>query len=155
MTVVTPGLHVIVDENIALPANLPAQLRVTLMPGREIEPRHVANADALLVRSVTRVNEALLQGSTVKFVGTATSGTDHLDLQWLSAQGIEVVDAAGANADAVTDYVLSCLSSLVDEGQVSLDKVTVAVVGVGRVGSRLVTRLTALGINCVGCDPLQ
>src|SRR5690554_1427649 len=159
MTRAADRIRIVADQNIALPAGLSsglsADLEVTTLPGREILPHHVADADALLVRSVTRVNHALLKDSTVRFVGTATSGTDHLDLVWLAEAGIIVADAGGANAGAVTDYVLSCLASLLQDQLVTWPTLRVAVVGVGRVGSQLAGRLQALGVECVGCDPFQ
>lgn len=148
-------VKVVVDQNISLPADLSDHLQLTVLPGRDIRPCDVRDADALLVRSVTRVNRTLLQNSSVRFVGTATSGTDHLDLEWLATAGIAVADAAGANANAVTDYVLSCLASLLRDELMMWSGLRVAVVGVGRVGSQLVGRLQGLGVNCVGCDPFQ
>lgn len=148
-------IKVVVDENIALPDSLSERLQLTVMPGRQILAHHVVDADALLVRSVTRVDSQLLQNSTVRFVGTATSGTDHLDLPWLTGAGVTVADAAGANAGAVTDYVLSCLASLLQDRLINWQEMRVAVVGVGRVGSQLVRRLQALGVDCIGCDPFQ
>lgn len=157
----TQALRVVVDQNITLPADAAQQLQLTVLAGRDIRAHHVEGADALLVRSVTRVNRELLSNSAVRFVGTATSGTDHLDLDWLSSAGIAVADAAGANAGAVTDYVVSCLAALLQKQGLggspatALTQMTVAVVGVGRVGSQLIRRLQALGVQCVGCDPLQ
>ena len=94
-------MKIVADENIlALDGWFGKKVKLQLVPGREISAEHVRDADALLVRSITRVDQALLQGSGVQFVGTATSGTDHLDLDWLAQQGITVADAAGANANA-------------------------------------------------------
>jgi erythronate-4-phosphate dehydrogenase len=149
-------MKIVADENI-LPVKKKFAREIDWVdkPGREICAEDVRDADALLVRSVTRVDEALLAGSAVKFVGTATSGTDHLDMAWLKAQGITVVDAAGSNANAVAEYVLAVLAQLILDDDIPLWDMTIAVVGVGHVGSTLVRKLRGLGLHCIGCDPLQ
>ena len=81
-----------------------------LIPGREITQDKLLDADALLVRSITRVDKTLIHGTSVRFVGTATSGRNHLDEQYLNSQGISVVDSKGANASAVADYVFAALA---------------------------------------------
>ncbi len=149
-------MKIVADENImALTTRLPNAIDWVLKPGRAICAADLVDADALLVRSITRVDEHLLKGSPVGFVATATSGTDHLDLPWLAANGIAVADAAGANANAVAEYVIASLAELMLEENLPLWKLTVAVIGVGHVGSALLAKLTALGISCVACDPFQ
>ncbi|HDZ08541.1 4-phosphoerythronate dehydrogenase [Pseudohongiella sp.] len=149
-------IKIVADENIlALDGWFGKKVELVLVPGRDIRAEHVQDADALLVRSITRVDKNLLQGSTVRFVGTATSGTDHLDLAWLAQQDITVADAAGANANAVVEYVLAALASLIKEEGLALWQSRVAVIGAGHVGSALIRRLQSLGIQCVACDPLQ
>jgi erythronate-4-phosphate dehydrogenase len=101
------------------------------------------------VRSVTRVNEALLSGSNVSFVGSCTIGEDHIDIDWLDSAGIRWASAPGSNADAVVDYVIACI--LILEGRVPQRRV--GIVGLGNVGRRLSARLDALGVPWVGCDP--
>ena len=80
-----------------------------LLAGREINAQTIADADALLIRSVTNVDKALLEQSNVKFVGTATSGTDHIDQAYLANNDIIFAHAHGSNAQAVADYCLSAL----------------------------------------------
>lgn len=121
---------------------------LVLRPGREISPADVRDADALIVRSITRVDAALLEGSRVRFVATATSGTDHLDLEWLRRNGITVADAAGCNANAVAAYVMAALQELaVPEDCRAL------VIGAGHVGTRVVHRLQRKGVSCRVVDP--
>lgn len=149
-------MKIVADENIlAWSGKKPKGLDWVLKPGRAISPDDVSDADALLVRSITTVDAALLANSSVKFVASATSGTDHLDLAWLKANGIAVADAAGANANAVAEYVLAALAELILEDDLALWEKKVAVIGVGHVGTVLIQKLRALGINCVACDPLQ
>jgi erythronate-4-phosphate dehydrogenase len=149
-------MKIVADENIlALTSKLPKSIDWLLKPGRSISAADLFDADALLVRSITRVDQHLLKGSSVSFVATATSGTDHLDLPWLAEHGIAVADAAGANANAVAEYVIAALAELVLEDNLPLWDLTVAVIGVGHVGSALINKLSALGIRCVACDPLR
>ena len=106
-------MHIVADENIPLLDAFFAPLgRITRLPGRQIGREHLLDADALLVRSVTRVDPQLLADTPVRFVGTCTIGTDHLDLPGLAAAGIAVASAPGCNARGVVEYVLSCLLTL-------------------------------------------
>ncbi len=100
-----------------------------------------------MVRSVTKVNESLLAGKPIKFVGTATAGTDHVDEAWLKQAGIGFSAAPGCNAIAVVEYVFSSLLMLAERDGFSLHERTVGIVGVGNVGRRLQARLEALGIK--------
>ncbi len=148
-------MKLIVDENIPCAAELLAPLgELHLMPGRAINAAAVKDADVLLVRSVTRVDEALVSGSRLRFVGTATAGVDHVDARALAGQGIRFVSAPGSNADSVVDYVISALA-LAFPGGDGLDARRVGVVGCGEVGSRLLRRLRAFGVECVACDPFR
>lgn len=146
---------ILVDENIpAAEALLSGFGEVHRFRGRELTAEAVKQADALLVRSVTRANAGLLEGSKVRFVGSTTIGTDHLDTVWLEQQGIQCCSAPGSNAHSVVDYVLSAvcvLPGLLDE---LLSGGRVGIVGYGNVGSRLHRRLAALGIDCAAYDPL-
>jgi erythronate-4-phosphate dehydrogenase len=150
-------LKIVADDNISLLEEyFSPHGHVTSLPGRNITRNDVVDADVLLVRSVTRVDAALLSGSKVKFVGSCTIGTDHLDTAWLDQQGIHWTNAPGCNADAVVDYVLACLFALdIDLQQMRNSGFTVGVVGCGNVGSRLVKRLQKIGINTLCCDPYK
>lgn len=147
-------MHIVADENIPLlQAFFADQGRLTTLPGRSIRREHLLDADALLVRSVTRVDPAMLEGTPVQFVGTCTIGTDHLDLPGLAATGIQVASAPGCNARGVVEYVLSCLLTLSERTGLPWRERRVGIVGVGEVGSRLAATLGALGVECVLCDP--
>ena len=147
-------LKIVADENIVAVEDLFRQHgELRLLPGRQISPADVRDADVLLVRSITRVDRALLEGSRVQFVATATSGTDHLDLSYLSAAGIGVAEAAGSNANAVVEYCLSGIAELICQGAFSLERQRAAIIGFGHVGRGLYRRLRELGVDCIVCDP--
>ena len=126
---------------------------VTLFGGRTLTRAELANADVLLVRSVTRVDADLLDGTPVRIIGTATAGTDHLDLEYLHRVGIKTFDAAGCNARAVAEYVLACgllASALKQRPPADL---RIGVIGYGNVGKQVAALFTALGMTCVINDP--
>jgi erythronate-4-phosphate dehydrogenase len=120
---------------------------------RAIDRKRVRDADLLVVRTVTRVDERLLAGSSVRFVASATSGIDHVDTAFLGAAGIGFAEAPGCNATAVAEYVLSSLFALSEARGFGLAGLRVGIVGCGHVGSRLVAFLDALGIEHLDCDP--
>ena len=123
------------------------------MDGRAITASDVRGAEMLIVRSVTRVNEALLAGSRVRFVGTATIGTDHVDADWLARQGIEFVSAPGSNAESVAQYIASALTYAAARRGVALSQCSIGIVGVGHCGSRVARVAGALGMNVFLNDP--
>jgi erythronate-4-phosphate dehydrogenase len=124
------------------------------MSGRTMSAADVQNADILLVRSVTRVNQALLEGSRVRFVGTCTIGTDHVDQKWLESSGIAFSAAPGCNANSVVEYVLSVISLHAEKrGVADWSKLSVGIVGAGNVGGELARKLDRLGFNVRLCDP--
>ena len=123
--------------------------------GRTLSAEQVADADVLLVRSITQVNEALLSKNTqLSFVGSATIGTDHIDLPYLANRNITFSSAPGCNAISVAEYVLSSLVVLSERYQLDLSSLTVGIVGGGNTGSRVSEKLAALGIQYKICDPL-
>ncbi|WP_047608458.1 4-phosphoerythronate dehydrogenase PdxB [Rahnella aquatilis] len=147
-------MKILVDENMPYAVELFSRLgNVQAVPGRPIPQDALNDADALMVRSVTKVNESLLAGKPVKFVGTATAGTDHVDDAWLARAGIGFSAAPGCNAIAVVEYVFSSLLILAQRDGFSLRDKTVGIIGVGNVGSRLNARLEALGVRTLLCDP--
>jgi erythronate-4-phosphate dehydrogenase len=147
-------MKIVADENMPLVESLFGELgEVVRLPGRAMQAEDVKNADILLVRSVTQVNARLLEGSKVKFVGTATIGTDHVDQAWLASNGVAFANAPGCNAHSVVDYVISALICLCQDEHKVLTDLTVGVIGAGNVGSRLVQRLKRLGVEVKAYDP--
>lgn len=150
-------MKIYADENMPYVKDFFADLGdVMLVNGRTLTADQIIDADVLLVRSVTKVNEQLLaQSSRLKFVGTATIGTDHIDQSYLQQRGIGFSSAPGCNAQSVVEYVLSSLFVLAEKYQWNLQQKTVGVVGVGNIGRVLVSALQALSIKVLCCDPLR
>lgn len=145
---------IVADENIPLLDEFFAGFgAIRRLPGRAISAQDVRDADLLLVRSVTRVDRALLAGSRMRFVGTCTIGTDHLDLDYFAEAGIAWSSAPGCNARGVVDYVLGSVLTLAEREGVDPAARVYGVVGAGQVGGRLVELLRGLGWQVRVCDP--
>ena len=126
---------------------------ICLFPGRALRPEAIRYADALIVRSVTRVDASLLERSSVRFVAGASAGTDNIDRKYLDDRGIRFSYAAGCNADAVAEYVITALHIAASRRRWDLAAKSLAVVGVGNVGSRVAKKAGALGMKVFLCDP--
>ena len=145
---------IIADENIPLLDAFFASFgEIRRYPGRTLDAETVRDADVLLVRSVTRVDRPMLDGSKVRFVGTCTIGTDHLDIDYFSQAGIAWASAPGCNARGVVDYVLGSVLALAERQGVDPAGRRYGIVGAGQVGSRLVSVLRGLGWSVKVCDP--
>jgi len=148
-------LKIVADENIPLLNRFFGHFgELHTKAGRNITSQDVSDADILLVRSVTKVNETLLQNSSVKFVGTCTIGTDHIDTEFLAQRNIRFLSAPGANANSVVEYILSCLSVLADTHDIHFDHSSVGIIGYGNIGTRLNKKLRKLGLKTKIYDPL-
>ncbi|KAF1069576.1 MAG: Erythronate-4-phosphate dehydrogenase [Pseudomonas citronellolis] len=147
-------MRILADENIPLvEAFFGEHGDIRRLPGRAIDRAALQDAEVLLVRSVTEVDRALLEGSQVRFVGTCTIGTDHLDLAWFAEAGIAWSSAPGCNARGVVDWVLGSLLALAEAHGAELAQRRYGVIGAGQVGGRLVDVLRGLGWNVRVCDP--
>ena len=147
-------MKIIADENIPCVEQAFASLgEVTLLPGRSMQPEQLRDADILLVRSVTVVDQALLAHSSVRFVGSATIGFDHVDRAYLQRHGIGFATAPGCNATSAAEYVVSALLVLAERKDFSLAGKSVGIIGCGNVGSRVRNKLSALDMRCVVNDP--
>lgn len=148
-------MRIVADENIPLLEPFCGGLgSLTRVNGRTLNRDQLLDADVLLVRSVTRVDARLLSGTPVRFVGTATIGTDHVDTDWLADAGIAFTSAPGCNASSVVQYVLSVVSLLLQRQQrADLRGLSVGVVGAGNVGGRLVRALQGMGVEVRVSDP--
>ena len=145
--------RVVIDSAIRVTDKLRA-LPVDFVPiaGGDINNQALIGAQALLTRTVTRVDESLLANTGIQFVGTASAGTDHIDLEYLAANNIGFTSAAGCNAAAVGDYVLSAIS-LCGRLEAIVNGAEVGLVGYGHVGRALANRLLGLGAKVKVYDP--
>jgi len=126
---------------------------VKTLSGRQITPNVVADADILLVRSITAVNKKLLANSSVRFVATATIGFEHVDVDYLQKRGIGFASAPGSNANSVADYLVAALLLVGRKHEITLEGKSIGVIGVGNVGSRVAKKCKALGMNALLNDP--
>jgi len=143
-------MKILGDSQILLFEELFSSLgEVAIYSGRTISEAELEGVDALITRSTLNVDQVLLSGSSVKFVGTCTIGTDHLDVDYLNSRSIPWANAPGCNANAVVQYALSAMAQLSPEWM----QLTVGIIGCGNVGGRVYRRLKALGVNCHVYDP--
>jgi erythronate-4-phosphate dehydrogenase len=124
-----------------------------VLEGRKITAADVRDAEIMAIRSTTKVDRALLEGSRVRFVGTATIGIDHMDTAYMDQQCIRWCFAAGCNANSVSEYVTTALLRLATRHGFTLRGKTIGVVGIGNVGSRVVKKAQALGMRVLANDP--
>jgi len=147
-------MKVVADENIPFVAECFSSIGdLELVGGREITPSAIADADVLLVRSITRVGAELLAGSKVRFVGTATIGFEHIDIEYLSRNNIGFVSAPGSNANSAAEYVIAGLLEIGQKYDIDLDGKSIGIIGVGNVGSRVAKKCEALGMRVYLNDP--
>ncbi len=147
-------MRIVADENIPYGEEAFTTLgKVETVPGRAITPELVRDADLLIVRSITQVDATLIEGASLRFVGTCTIGEDHIDKALLAARGIGYASAPGCNANSVAEYIVSALIALADRHVLDLASLSLGIVGVGNVGSKVQQKAEALGMTCVLNDP--
>ena len=162
------NLTIVADSNIAsldeffnpvaLGQNTEQQVQVIRVAGRDINAQLMADVqpDVLLIRSVTSINESLLSdNNSVKFVGSATIGTDHVDQEYLAERNITFANAAGCSKHSVAQYVVTAILTLRPQyWQQSTKPLTVGIIGLGNIGSTLAQYANDLGCKILGYDPL-
>ena len=126
---------------------------VFTLPGREIRSESLKDFDALIVRSRTRVDEKLLRGSKIKFVGSTVAGLDHIDKNYLEDNGIAFSSAQVCNANAVSEYVIIAIANLSKDYGFKLSNKALGIIGVGNVGRRLEVKAKQLGMKTLLNDP--
>ncbi len=147
-------MKILFDENIPYGLDAFSSLgNAESITGREISPADLENIDILFVRSVTKVNEVLFKNSNVKFVATATSGSDHIDKKYLQKNNIGFSDAIGSNANSVAEYFTAALLEIAERHNFSLKGKSVGIIGVGHVGSLVDKKARALGMTTLLNDP--
>ncbi len=147
-------LNILVDENIPFAEKIFSKIgNVQTSHGRKIENRDLKDIDALIVRSITRVNQELLEDSAVKFVGTATIGTDHIDIEYLNKKSMGFSNASGSNANSVAEYVFAVIFHYCKTYQKKMNQLSLGVVGIGNIGSIVADRAEKLGMKVMQNDP--
>lgn len=148
-------MKVVVDQNVPLGTEAFADAgEVVRLAGREIRRSDLLDCHALIVRSITKVDSALLEGTPVRFVGTCTIGTDHLDISWLESNGIRWASAPGCNARSVAEWAGAVVADAHLARRIDLSKHPKAgVVGVGRVGRQVAKTLRGFGLDVLENDP--
>ena len=149
-------IKVIIDQNIPLLADLLADhCKVEVVNGRDLSNSFLLDscADALIVRSVTKVNENLLNNTSIKFVGTATAGIDHINTDYLQSQNICFASAPGSNANSVAEYIVYSILKLSIEHSIDLSKTSIGIIGFGHVGSLVGYYCKKLGLKAIVNDP--
>ncbi len=145
---------IVADENIPYVNEFFNEIgEVNTLSAREITSKIVSDADVLLVRSVTQVNESLLHDSKIKFVGTATIGIDHIDQEYLKKRGIFFTNSAGSNANSVAEYVFSALLVMAGRLSFSLSDKSIGIIGVGNIGTLVEAKAKAIGMKVLLNDP--
>ena len=128
---------------------------INTLPGRDINRKSLLDCEILIVRSRTKVNKQLLDGTKVRFVGSTVAGLDHIDENYLHENGISFASAQGCNANAVAEYVISAISNLANDYSFDLSTKTLGIIGVGNVGTRLNFKAEQLGITTLLNDPIR
>ncbi len=148
------AIQIVADENINGLQYFEKLATVKKVRGRQISNDIIRSADALLIRSVTQVNRQLLEQSNVKFIASATSGIDHIDLDYLKKNNVEFAYAPGSNATSVVQYVFACLAQLSKKYDFDWRNKSVGIIGAGHVGGLLASYLEQLDMNFLIYDPL-
>ncbi|CAM3587232.1 4-phosphoerythronate dehydrogenase [Vibrio aquimaris] len=148
-------MKILIDENMPYAEQLFSQLgEVVLKPGRTLTADDLIDVDALMIRSVTQINQSLLsKANKLRFVGTATAGMDHVDKALLDEKGIVFTAAPGCNKVGVAEYVVSVIMVLAQQHGFSIFDKTVGIVGAGQVGSYLQKCLQGIGVKVLVNDP--
>ena len=147
-------MKILADDKIPyLRGALEPFAEVVYLPGSGITPDTVHDADALIIRTRTVCDQKLLDGSAVKFIASATIGTDHLDTDYCRQQGIAWRNAPGCNAGAVCQYVAAALFAWARKENITLRGLTIGIIGVGHVGRKVAALCETLGMHVLLNDP--
>ena len=147
-------MKIVIDKTIPFVENLfEPYADVVYLEGKEIGPEDVRDADALMIRTRTKCNADLLEGSSVRMISTASIGSDHIDHAWCDEHGIHYASASGCNANGVMNYVFSALYGIAARKSIDLEGRKIGIVGVGNTGSRVAAMARHLGLKPLLCDP--
>jgi len=147
-------MKITADENIPSVSKCFSSIgEVQTIAGRQMTAEAIRDTDILLVRSVTKVDGELLSESNVRFVGTATIGFEHIDIDFLKDKRIGFASAPGSNANSVAEYVVAGLLNVAQKYEFDLEGKSIGIIGVGNVGSKVEVKCRALGMKVVLNDP--
>lgn len=147
-------IRIVADDKIPfLRGVLEPYAEVVYLPGGQIDNRVLKNADALLIRTRTKCNEILLEGTNVKFIGTATIGYDHIDTKFCESRGIRWINSPGCNSSSVQQYIAAALLKTACDFNFNLRDKTLGIIGVGNVGSKVEKLAGILGMDVLLNDP--
>lgn len=147
-------MKIIIDDKIPyIKGALESKAEVIYLPGNKTTSEVVKDADAIITRTRTKCNKETLEGSSVKYIATATIGFDHIDTTFCKEAGIEWTNAPGCNAESVNQYISSALFSYSMKKRIDLKGLTIGIVGVGQVGSRVAKTCEILGMKVLLNDP--
>jgi erythronate-4-phosphate dehydrogenase len=147
-------MKIVADDKIPfLKGALEPSAEIVYVPGKEINNSMLKDTDALLIRTRTRCTENLLEGTKIRFIGTATIGFDHIDTQYCSKKGIRWTNAPGCNSSSVQQYIASALLTISSEFQFNLKEKTLGIIGVGNVGSKVEKFARTIGMKVLLNDP--
>ena len=147
-------IKIIADDKIPfLNGVLEPFAEVSYLSHKEINSDSVKDVDALLIRTRTKCNAELLEGSNVKFIATATIGYDHIDDAYCDSKNISWISAPGCNSSSVQQYISSALVTIAERKKIKLAEQTIGIIGVGNVGSKVEKVAKAFGMNVLLCDP--
>lgn len=143
-------MKIVIDDKIPFIRGLfEPYAEVAYRPGAKIDAAEVRNSDVLVVRTRTRCDAALLEGSAVRMIATATIGYDHIDMDYCRERNIRVTTAAGCNARGVLQWVFAALAAM----GIRPEGMTLGIIGVGNVGGAVREAASAVGFRVVCCDP--
>ncbi|HNW50542.1 MAG TPA: 4-phosphoerythronate dehydrogenase PdxB [Prolixibacteraceae bacterium] len=147
-------MKIVIDNKIPyIKGALEPFAEVVYLPGKDTTPDVVRDADAIITRTRTRCNEALLAGSQVKMIATATIGYDHIDTAYCEKAGIEWTNAPGCNSWSVVQYFMAAIYALANEKKLTLSEMTIGIIGAGNVGSKVARFCSVIGMNVLVNDP--
>ena len=147
-------LHIVAGESIPFVQDAFSTLgTLTMLPGRSITAADLQHTDVLLIRSITKIQESLLRGSSVEFVGSASAGIDHIDTTYLNSRNIGFASSPGSNANAVAEYVITALLIVTQHHNLTLAGKTIGIIGVGHIGTLVKRKAEALGMTPILNDP--
>jgi erythronate-4-phosphate dehydrogenase len=147
-------IKIVADNKIPFLKEMPGGVaELICIPGREIGREQIIDADALIVRTRTKCNERLLRGTGVKFIASATIGFDHIDIEYCNANGIGWTNAPGCNSGSVMQYIASAMSWITTSSEKGFGELTLGIVGVGNVGTKVENLGRALGMKVLLNDP--